>query len=263
MSATTWERALVTGASAGIGAALCRALAAEGTDLVVVARDAVRLETLAADLGAAYGVKVEVLAADLCERYGLDEVADRVGSASDPLDLVVNNAGFAVAGDFLEVAADDIQAQIDLNVSALTRLTRVAADTMRDRGRGAVLNVSSVAGLAPGPGTATYSATKAFVTNLGLSVAAELHGTGVTITTLHPGFTRTEFQVRSGYLAEHIPGFLWQSADEVVAEALKATRAGRPFVVSGTPNRLAAGLLGFVPRGVQSRAVRAMSRFVG
>lgn len=263
MSATTWERALVTGASAGIGAALCRALAAEGSDLVVVARDRVRLEGLAEDLGAAHGVKVEVLAADLCDLFGLDEVAARVAAVSDPVDLVVNNAGFAVAGDLVDVGPDDVQAQIDLNVSALARLTRAGAAAMRDRGRGAILNVSSVAGLAPGSGTATYSATKAFVTSLGLSLAAELRGSGVTITTVHPGFTRTEFQDRSGYTAEHVPSFLWQSAEAVAAEALKATRAGRTFAVSGTANRLAAGLLGFVPRGIQSRAIRVVSRLIG
>lgn len=263
MKATTWERALVTGASAGIGASLCTALAAEGTDLVVVARDASRLEELAAGLGAVHGVKVEVLAADLCDRYGLDEVAARVGGVSDPVDLLVNNAGFAIAGDLVELAPEDVQAQIDLNVSALARLTHAGADAMRDRGRGAILNVSSVAGLAPGPGTATYSATKAFVTSLGLSVAAELHGSGVTITTVHPGFTRTEFQERSGYTAAHVPGYLWQSADEVAADALKATRAGRTFAVSGVPNRLAAGVLGFVPRGIQSRALRWVARLIG
>lgn len=259
----TWDRALVTGASAGIGASLCRALAAEGTDLVVVARDRTRLSGLAEELGAAHAVKVEVLAADLGDRLGLDEVAARIGDAGEPVDLVVNNAGFAIAGDYGELAADDVQAQIDLNVTAVARLTSAAIGAMAPRGRGAILNVSSLAGLAPGPGVAAYSATKAFVSSLGMSLAAELRGTGVTITTLHPGFTRTEFQERSGYSASHLPAVLWQTADDVAADALEAARDGRAYVVSGLPNRVVAGMVGLVPRGVLARIVRTLSRFVG
>lgn len=262
-SERTWDRALVTGASAGIGASLCRALAAEGTDLVVVARDRARLTELAEELSAAHAVKVEVLAADLGDRLGLDEVAARVGEVGEPVDLVVNNAGFAIAGDFRELSADDVQAQIDLNVAAVARLTREAVGAMVPRGRGSILNVSSLAGLAPGPGVAVYSATKAFVSSLGMSLAAELRGTGVTITTLHPGFTRTEFQERSGYAASRLPGLLWQTPDDVAADGLAGARDGRPHVVSGLPNRVVATLVGFVPRGVLTRTVRTLSRFVG
>lgn len=263
LESRTWERALVTGASAGIGASMCRALAAEGTDLVIVARDRVRLSELADELAAAHAVKVTVLAADLGDGLGLEEVAARIGEVGEPVDLVVNNAGFAVAGDYADLTADDVQSQIDVNVAALARLTLAAVRAMVPRGSGSILNVSSVAGLAPGPGTAVYSATKAFVSSLGQSLAAELHGTGVTITTLHPGFTRTEFQERSGYAASHVPAMLWQSADDVAAAALQATKDGRSSVVSGLPNRVAAALLGFVPRGVQTRAIRTVSRLIG
>lgn len=263
MNDRTWERALVTGASAGIGEAICRVLAAEGTDLVVVARDRVRLTSLAEDLSAAHAVKVEVLAADLCDSLGLDDVAARIGEAGEPVDLVVNNAGFAIAGDFTELSPDDVRAQIELNVTALALLTRAAVGAMTARGRGSIVNVASLAGLAPGPGIAVYSATKAFVSSLGLSLAAELRGTGVTVTTVHPGFTHTEFQARSGYGASHLPEFLWQSADAVAAEAVAAARDGRAHVVTGWPNRVTAGLLGFVPRTVLSRAVKTLSRLVG
>lgn len=145
----TWERALVTGASAGIGAPMCRALAAEGTDLVIVARDRVRLSELADELAAAHAVKVTVLAADLGDGLGLEEVAARIGEVGEPVDLVVNNAGFAVAGDYADLTADDVQSQIDVNVAALARLTLAAVRAMVPRGSGSILNVSSVAGLAP------------------------------------------------------------------------------------------------------------------
>lgn len=262
MAERTWQRALVTGASSGIGAAFCRELAAEGTDLVVVARDRARLTSLGEALGAEHSVKAEVLAADLADSLGLDEVAARIGDLGEPVDLVVNNAGFAISGDIAEVTADDIQAQIDLNISALARLTRSAIVAMVPQGRGSIVNIASLAGLAPGPGIATYSATKAFVSSLGASLAAELSGTGVTLTTVHPGFTRTEFQERSGYDPSRLPAVLWQRADEVAAEALRAARAGRSSVVTGIPNRVTASLLGFVPRSLQARAVRTLSRVI-
>jgi short-subunit dehydrogenase len=252
MSAAGWERALVTGASSGIGAALCRRLASEGVDLVMVARDRERLEKLAAELGAAGEIdgycEVEVLAADLADPAGLRRVEDRVGDAARPLDLVVNNAGFGTYGPFASLDVAGEEREIAVNVTALVRLTHAALVPMLARGRGTVLNVSSVAGLQATPGNATYGATKAFVSSFGEALAGEVAGTGVTVTTVLPGFTRTEFQERAGIAGRKIPGPLWQSAEDVAAEALDAAGSGQAWRVTGRHNQALVAASALAPR---------------
>jgi hypothetical protein len=257
----TWTTALVTGASSGIGAALARRLAAEGTDLVLVARDRGRLEALAAELAtpAAGAVRVEVLAADLADPGQLGEVEKRVADATRPVELVVNNAGIGTYGDFAGLDVDGEEREIALNVLAVVRLTHAALGAMLPRGRGAVVNVSSVAGLQATPGNATYGASKAFVATFGEAVAGELAGTGVTLTTVLPGFTRTEFHERAGVGGRKVPGPAWMSADDVAAETLKAARAGRPWLVPGVLNKLGAAAAGPVPRGLRRRLAARMA----
>jgi uncharacterized protein len=260
--APTWTSALVTGASSGIGREMARRLAAEGSDLVVVARDRDRLDALAEEVTRAHdGVGVEVLVADLADPPGLAAVEARVGDTERPVDLVVNNAGFGTYGTFVELDLDGEEREIAVNVTALVRLTHAALSAMVPRGRGAVMNVSSVAGLQATPGNATYGATKAYVASFGEAVAGELEGTGVTLTTVLPGYTRTEFQERAGIGGRKIPAPAWMSAEDVAALALEATRSGRPWLVPGTFNKVAVAVAGPVPRTVMRRvAARVASR---
>ncbi|MEM7142254.1 MAG: SDR family oxidoreductase [Actinomycetota bacterium] len=246
---TRWTRALVTGASSGIGEAIARQLAAENTRLVVVARDTGRLEALATELGG----DVEVLTADLSTAAGVDAVADRLRDGERPVDLLVNNAGFGFTGEFSTLDLTDEQRVIAVNVAALHALCHAAAGAMTGRGEGAILNISSVAAFFPTGGNATYAATKAFVTSFSDSLHQELKVRGVTVTSSCPGFTRTEFQERAGYDASEIPGILWQSADDVARDALDATAAGKAQAIPGLKNKVGAFAFRHVPRGLIRR----------
>ena len=260
MSATSpqsvgWRTALVTGASSGIGAALARQLAAEGTDLVVVARDKARLDALAAELGGTArpggGVAVEVLPADLADGASLAAVEARVADDEKAVDLLVNNAGFGTYGPFVEADIDTETQEIAVNVTALVRLTHAAMRAMVPRARGSIMNISSMAALQATPGNATYGATKGFVAMFGEAVSSELAGTGVTVTTVLPGLTHTEFHERAGVEPRRPLGMPWQSADDCAAEALAAAHAGKSWVVTGRVNKMAAAAAGPVPRGVR------------
>jgi len=258
-----FTRALVTGASSGIGREIARRLAADGGDLVLVARDRERLDVLAKELTAAHdGVAAEVLVADLADPAQLAAVEARVADAERPLDLVVNNAGFGTYGTFAELDVEAEQREIAVNVTALVRLTHAALGAMLPRGRGAVLNVSSVAGLQATPGNATYGATKAFVASFGEAVAGELAGTGVTLTTVLPGFTRTEFDQRAGVGGRKIPDAAWMSPEAVAEQALAATRAGRPWLVPGVKNKIMIAAVGPVPRSLMRRLAARVAKRV-
>jgi short-subunit dehydrogenase len=246
--------ALVTGASAGIGTVFAQRLANDGYDLVLVARDRERLEKLAAELP----TEVEVLAADLTDAADLARVEARCAAG---LDLLVNNAGFATAGDFAELPVDGEEKEIRLNVVALTRLTHAALGPMVKRGSGGIINVSSLAGYQPGPWNATYAATKAFVSSFTQAVHEEVKGKGVTVTLLCPGFTRTEFQERAGLRSEGGPAFLWQRPEPVVDTALRALRRRSAVAVPGWHNRVAAVFSQVLPQSVSRQVSKAiMSR---
>ncbi|MCZ7534911.1 MAG: SDR family oxidoreductase [Acidimicrobiia bacterium] len=245
--------ALVTGASAGIGEAIARRLAADGHDLVVVARSADRLAVLAKDLEAEHGGDVEVLVADLTDGEQLARVEARLGDPDRPIDLLVNNAGYGTVGTFVEMPADREENEIALNVVALMRLTHAALGPMKERKRGAILNVSSLAGQQPTPGMATYGATKAFVTSFTMAVREEVRGSGIRITVLAPGFTNTEFQARAGVDEIGVPGILLQSPDEVAKAGLDALTKDNAIVVSGWLNWAAATATKVVPTSVVRR----------
>lgn len=248
---TVWTTALVTGASSGIGREITRQLAARGTHIVAVARDEQRLEALAREVAEAHeGVEVEVLPADLSDPAQLAIVETRVGDTVRPVELLVNNAGFGTYGRFRDLDRDREEQEIRLNVVAPVRLTHAALAPMLARNRGSIMNVSSVAGLQATPGNATYGATKAFLASFSEAIHEELVGTGVTLTVVLPGFTRTDFQERAGIDGRDIPRFAWQSAEECAAEALAGTRAGKAWVVPGRLNRVAAAGVGVAPRGL-------------
>ena len=259
-----WERALVTGASAGIGEAFARLLADQGTDLVLVARRTDRLEALADELTARPNpVRVEILTADLGDREDLDRVVSRLADHSKPIDLLVNNAGFGTVGDFLVQDPDREAAMIDVNIGAVHRLAHAAGTAMADRGGGGILNVSSIAGFTPSPKSATYGATKAFVTSFSEALGVELGPQNVVVSCLCPGLTRTEFQEQAQYRPSALPEFFWQSAEEVAAAGLEGIAAGRIRVVPGVHNRLATGLAKATPGGIVRRVAKALAKANG
>ncbi|HEX8971384.1 SDR family oxidoreductase [Oryzihumus sp.] len=243
--------ALVTGATAGIGLAFCRELAERGHDLVLVARDRARLENVSDELEAKYQVHCEILAADLSDRLQVQKVADRLGEPGRPVDLLVNNAGFGLSRSFLQGDLTEEERALDVLCRAVMVLSHAAALAMRDRGRGAIINVSSVAGFVA---MGSYSAAKAWVTTFSEALANELAGTGVTVTALCPGFTHTEFHQRASLDMSRLPKVMWLEADRLVRDCLDDVKAGKVISVPGPQYKLIAALTRTLPRGLVRRA---------
>ena len=237
-------RALVTGASAGLGAEFARQLAADGLSLVLVARDAARLEALAAALPLHAGAAAEVLPADLTDPADLERVAARLADATHPVDVLVNNAGFAVAEPFHASAIDDERRMHELLSWVPLRLAHAALPGMRERGRGGILNVASLAGRLP---SGSYAAAKSQVITLSRALHARYRGDGITVTALLPGFVPTEFHDRMGVSPDVVPRAGWADASTVVREGLRALRRRRGIVVSDWRYRLAAPIIPLVP----------------
>lgn len=254
-------RALVTGGSSGIGLAFARALAARGCDLVLVARDSQRLEATADELRRRHGVHVETLAADLAERDQVDNVAARLTDPSSPVDILINNAGKGVRARLVTDDTGEHEHAVDLMIRAVLVLGAAAARAMSARGRGVIVNVSSIAGLIPMGG---YSAIKSWTATYSESLALELSGTGVQVTALLPGWVRTEFHERAGIRASSIPSSLWLSADQVAAACLADVERGRTRSVPTARYRLLTWLAEHAPRPlvrqVTARLVKARRR---
>ena len=244
--------ALVTGATAGIGYAFCVELAERGHNLVIVARDRARLENVSDELRARHSVNVEILAADLSKRPQLRRVADRLADRDRPVDLLVNNAGFGMRKSFLDGDLADEEAMLDVLCRAVLVLSQAGARAMKDRGHGAIINVSSVAGFAA---LGTYSAAKAWCTVFTETLAVELSGSGVTATALCPGFTRTELHERAGLDMSMVPQVLWLHADRLVRDCLDDVRAGKVISVPGVQYKVVVGIAQVAPRAL----VRALS----
>lgn len=243
--------ALITGASSGIGREFARQLAARGLNIIVVARRADRLAELAAELSAVHGVEARAVPVDLCFDGFLDVI--RTGADELEIGLLVNSAGFAHTGPFLDMPPDDMTRMINLNMRAPVLLSRAYGPAMRDRRRGGIIFLSSVAGFAGTPQWGLYSATKAFNLLLGEALAAELRAAGVDVMSLAPGATRTEFFDVAGLGKER-----GMAVEQVVGDAL--ARLGRSdVVVSGWFNRSGVFAMRFLPRTV-NRAV--FGRFI-
>lgn len=255
-----WPVALVTGASSGIGLAIAARLAADGSDLIVVARRRDRLEALAEELRAAHGVSVDVLVADVTVPEQLAAVEDRLRHGTPPVDLLVNNAGAGGQSAFAELPLERHESQIRLNVLAPVRLTHAALERMLPRRQGGVLNVSSIAGLQPMPHVATYAATKAYLSSFSHALHEEVRGHGIAVTNLLPGFTRTEFHGAAGIDRSIVPGLAWMTADAVARAGLQAVARGRAQCVPGLLYRILAGISNVTPWSVSRRVLGAVLR---
>ena len=244
--------ALITGATAGIGAAFARALAARGYDLVLVARTESRLEEVAAELRAG-GRTVEVLPADLGSQVDVHRIARRLSERTHPIDLLVNNAGYGMKSSLRD--PDLVEAADAMSVMMHTPLVLSAAAVpgMVQRGSGAIINVSSVAGYLT---MGLYSSIKAWLRSYSEGLHAELHGTGVTVTALLPGWVRTEFHERADIDKSAIPSTLWLDADRLVADCLRDVRRGKALSIPSTRYRVLSWVLRHLPAG----AVRGVSR---
>jgi uncharacterized protein len=250
---------MITGATSGIGAAFVSRLARDGYDLVLVARDRGRLDTAAADARET-GVVVEVLPADLALAAGRDQISARLADPDvAPIDLLVNNAGLAAPGSLLTSGADELQRQLDVNVTAVLHLTRAVLPGMIDRGRGAVVNVSSIAGFLPGR-SPSYGADKAWVTSFTEGIATSLRGTGVHAMALCPGYVRTEFHERAGIDVGARRGPFWLEPARVVDDCLADLARGRVISVPSRQYRAIAVAADLLPRTLVRRLVGLAGR---
>jgi uncharacterized protein len=253
----TRRTALVTGASGGIGLEFCRRFAMDGVDVVMVARSGAVMEELAQELEERHGIITYVLPKDLSRRGAAAEVADNLAQRGVRVDALVNNAGFGLAGPFVEQDEREITDLVQVNMAALTELTRLFAPGMVSRGWGRILNLSSTAAFQPGPLMAVYYASKAYVLSFSVALSEELRGTGVTVTALCPGPVATGFAERALtdnsrlFARRHIPD------PRTVADiGYDAMNRGKPIRLEGAVNRVIAFGTRLAPRTVTARIAR-------
>lgn len=250
--------ALVTGASGGIGEELARLFAADGHSLVLVARSLDKLERLAAELKQKHNVSARVLASDLSRPESPREIFDELEGAGVSVDALVNNAGFGSYGLFAET---DLKQELDMlqvNVVALTHLTKLFLPAMLARGRGYVMNVASTAAFQPGPLMAVYYASKAYVLSFSEALANECEATGVRISALCPGPTETGFVAAAGMGDSKLFDRAVMDARTVAEAGYRGLLAGKPVVIPGFRNNLLARSIGFFPRGLVTKVVRGI-----
>lgn len=239
--------ALITGGTSGIGAAYARALAEKGQDLVLVARNGERLESEAAQLRTSYGVQVETLQADLADRTQVQSVAARLESTADPIDMFINNAGFGLHSDLLNVDTSADEEAFDVMGKAVYLLGGAAARAMLARGEGSIIVTASSAAYIT---TGNYSAIKAWALNYAESLAVQMAGTGVHVTAFCPGWVATEFHARAEIDASKLPPIVWIDVDKAVREALRANSRGRTICVPTLQWKAAVTLGRIVPRAI-------------
>ncbi len=247
--------ALITGPTSGIGAGFARRYAVDGFDLVLAARNAARLHELADKLHREHGTNSEVLGADLARADGRAAVGERLAKG---VRVLVNNAGFGTAGEFWTTDPEVLQAQLDVNVTAVMHLTRAALPPMLDARIGTVINVASVAGLLSGRASA-YSASKAWVVSFSEGLANELTGTGVGMHALCPGFVHTEFHQRAG-IEETMPEFMWLNVDDVVDDCLADVAKGKVVIIPGVQYKALTTAVRMVPRILARRMTKSVGR---
>jgi short-subunit dehydrogenase len=240
--------ALVTGASSGIGAALARKLGAREYDCVLSARRVDRLEALARELEKTNGVRAHVVAADLGEHGGAEKLIQSVAGLGLSVDVLINNAGFGVYGPFVDQPASRVMQMVELNLVSLTRLTHHYAGEMAGRKRGRILQVASIGAYQPSPLYAVYSATKTYVLFFSEAINYELRGTGVSVTTMSPGLTATEFHEVAAHKKPKWMNLITMTADDVAEVGLRSMMKGRSVVTPGFANKLTALIVKLLPR---------------
>ncbi len=243
--------ALITGASAGIGETFAEFLAEKGHDLVIVARDQVRLEERAKNWREKFNVAVEVLKADLATQEGIHKVELRIENRSRPIDVLINNAGFGINSSFLVSNRQSENDLLDVLVRAPLRFMHAALPAMKERNNGIIINVSSVAGWIAG---GSYSAAKSFLTVMSESLHTELKGTNVKVHALCPGFTRTEFHQRGKMKMSALPNFMWLDSKAVVAAAWKSANAGKALSIPGIQYKILKTIIDIPPRSLVRKA---------
>lgn len=236
--------ALITGSTAGLGREFAGQLAARGDDIVLVARTRERLEEVAADLSARHGVTVETLAADLHTEDGVAAVVARLAQPERPVDLLINNAGYGLRGDFAELDIDREREHLDIHVTVPLRLSHAALRGMLARGHGRIVLISSVAAFTP---RGTYGAAKAWGISFARWANLTYRGRGVSVTAVAPGFVRTEFHERMGVRVDGIPKALWLDASTVVRQALRGIDRGRSVVIPTARYRLITAIARILP----------------
>jgi len=237
--------ALVTGATVGIGESFTRLLAHNGYNIILVARDGARLQERAQSLESAFGIETTVIQADLATDTGCQAVEDFI--TSNHIDVLINNAGFGLNKAFTLSQLDAEQQMLDVLVRTPMRLMHVALPGMKERNKGVIINVSSVAGWIAG---GTYSASKSYLTVLSESLHTELSSTNVKVSALCPGFTRTEFHQRGGMSMKGLPAFMWLNSDKLVATAWKDALAGKAVSVPGWQYQLLTFVMRSTPRSL-------------
>lgn len=247
------QRALITGATAGIGNAYARELAKRGYDLIIVARDTERLEKIAADLIAKHHVGVDVITADLATVDGVQNVANALTDTAKPVDLLVNNAGSSLVGWFGTTDIVDEDHQLDLMVRAPMHLCDAAIKSMTGRGRGQIINVASVAAFTP---RGTYSAHKMWIVNLSRWLNLQYADAGVTVMALCPGFTHTEFHQRMGASMDDIPRWMWLKADKVVKSSLRDLAKHKAISIPSIRYKVLAMLAQYLPSSIVARIAK-------
>lgn len=266
MRASYGETVLITGASSGIGLELAKFFAAEngpdgGSKIILVARNKPALESLARELTAQFKAHVTVLPADLSLPDAPKQIFDQLQAANIHVDVLVNNAGFGAIGAFAQLPLDRQLEMIQVNITALTALTRLFLPGMIRAARGGILNVGSVAGFVTGPGMGVYYATKAFVLSFSEALAAEVQGTGVVVSVLCPGPTATNFGKVAGSANVKMFKVPGMTAEEVARDGHRDFRAGKVVAVSGIRNKLMVHSIRFTPRWILRKMVRKFNGF--
>lgn len=253
------ETALVTGASGGIGEEFARLLAANGIHVVLLARSGDKLAALAAELSRAHSITAAVLAQDLAAPDAVDRVDAELRARGTEVDILINNAGFATYGPFIETPPAEEARLLQVNVVALTMLTKKLLPAMILRRRGRVLNVASTAAFQPGPWMAVYYASKAYVLSFSEALTAETDGTGVTVTCLCPGLTNTGFQDRAEMRdSKLLDTMAAMTARDVARAGYEGMMAGQAVVIPGFRNKIGPQLIRFTPRAVVRRVMKSL-----